>query len=83
MNIISITNRILVLTLYIKCLLIQGEAFHVSDFGAYSNDDIDDSKSIQLTINTAISSGLNSTAVFGYGTYNLSSTVYVYITQLI
>jgi hypothetical protein len=61
----------------IKCLSIQGETFHIHvfNFGAYPNDNIDDTKAIQLAVNTAISSGLNSTIIFGYGTYNLSSTI--------
>jgi len=55
--------------------LIQGKTFHVSTFGAYSNDNIDDSNGIQAAINTAIHYGLNSTVIFGYGIYNLSSTI--------
>jgi hypothetical protein len=58
-----------------KCLSITGKIFYVSSFGAYPNDNIDDSKEIQLAVNTAIRSGLNSTISFGYGTYNLSATI--------
>jgi len=61
--------------LCINCLLIQGKIFHVSTFGAYSNDNIDDSNGIQLAINAAIYYGLNSTVIFGYGIYNLSDTI--------
>ncbi len=49
--------------------------FFVSDYGAYPNDHIDDSNAIQLAVNSAIDEGLNSTVIFGYGTYNLSSTI--------
>ncbi len=54
--------------------MIQGKTFYVSNFGAYSNDNIDDTKAIQLAIDTAINE-LNSTVIFGYGIYNLSSTI--------
>ena len=60
-----------------KSSLIQGENFYVSTFDAYPNDNIDDAMGIQLTINAAISFGLNSTVIFGYGVYNLSSTIYI------
>jgi hypothetical protein len=53
------------------------QTFHVFNFGAYPNDDIDDSKEIQLAINTAITSGFNRTVVFGVGTYHLSSTIFI------
>jgi len=70
-----ISRWFIVVALCIKCLSIQGETFHVSSFGAYPNDDIDDATAIQLAVNAAISNGLNSTVIFGYGTYNLSSTI--------
>jgi hypothetical protein len=72
-----ILNWLIFIALFIKCLSIQGEIFYVSNFGAYPNDNIDDSHGIQLAVNTAISSGLNSTVIFGSGTYNLSSTINV------
>ncbi len=58
-------------------MLIQGKTFYVSNFGAYPNDDIDDTREIQSAINTAINYGLNSTIVFGYGIYNLSAPITV------
>jgi hypothetical protein len=70
-----ISRWFIVVALCIKCLSIQGETFHVSSFGAYPNDDIDDATAIQLAVNASISNGLNSTVIFGYGTYNLSSTI--------
>jgi hypothetical protein len=69
------SNWLIIIVLLIKCLLIQGKTFHVSNFGAYPNDDIDDTREIQSAINTAINYGLNSTIVFGYGTYNLSAPI--------
>ena len=67
----------LFILLCIKCFVIQGELFYASTFGAYPNDNIDDAKGIQLAVDTAIKSGLNSTVVFGYGIYNFSSTVVI------
>ena len=66
---------VIVLFLCLKFLVIRGEIFHVETFGAVANDSIDDTKAIQLAIYSAISSGLRSTVVFGYGTYNLSSAI--------
>jgi len=60
-----------------KYRYIVGGIFLVSNYGAYPNDNIDDSHGIQLAINTAIDSRLNSTVIFGYGTYNLSSTIFI------
>ncbi len=59
----------------IECFSIQREMFHVSKFGAYPNDNIDDSIAIQSAVNAAISIRLNSTVIFGYGIYNLFSTI--------
>jgi hypothetical protein len=75
MKIVLISNWFIFIVLCIKCLLIQGKTFYISTFGAYPNDNIDDSNGIQLAINTSINYGLNSTVIFGYGTYNLSSTI--------
>jgi hypothetical protein len=52
-----------------------GTMFPVSKYGAYPNDNIDDSNAIQLTIDAAVRYGLSSTIIFGVGIYNLSSTV--------
>ena len=58
-----------------KCISVTGKTFYVSDFGAYPNDNIDDTKAIQLAVNAAINSGLKTTIAFGSGTYNLSTTI--------
>ena len=58
-----------------RCSLINGGKFRVSDFGANPNDNIDDSAAIQSAVKTAIDSKFDSTIIFGYGIYNLSSTV--------
>jgi hypothetical protein len=71
----SIYHWFLAAILCITCVSIQGEIFHVSKFGAYPNDNIDDSIGIQSAVNAAISSRLNSTVIFGDGIYNLSSTI--------
>lgn len=44
----------------------------VDDYGAYPNDNLDDTHAIQSAINHA---RLNSVVTFGFGTYNLSSAV--------
>lgn len=53
----------------------SGSTFFVSNYGAYPNDNLDDTHQIQLAINDAIKSGLTSTIVFGFGIYNLSSAI--------
>jgi hypothetical protein len=60
-----------------KYLLIDGKTFYVSHFGAYSNDNIDDTEAIQSTVNAAINYRSKSIVIFGYGIYNLSSTISV------
>ncbi len=56
---------------------IRGKFFFVSDYGAYPDDDIDDTNAIQLAINQAINYGLDSEIVFGYGIYAISSTILI------
>ncbi len=75
MKMVLIFRWFILIVLCIKCLLIEGKTFYVSTFGAYPNDNIDDSNEIQLTIDTAIRYRLNSTVIFGYGIYNISSTI--------
>ena len=55
----------------------EGRTFHVSDYGAYPDDNLDDSNGIQLAINEAINSGLVSDIVFGNGIYAISSTIVI------
>ena len=65
-------------TIYIgTCLSLTETIFHVSNFGAYPNDNIDDTKAIQTVVREAIQSGLKTTIAFGVGTYNLSSTIVI------
>jgi hypothetical protein len=70
-----INGWFILVILSMKCLYIIGAIFPVSKYGAYPNDNIDDSNAIQLTIDAAISYGLNNTVIFGAGIYNLSSTI--------
>ncbi len=56
---------------------IEGRTFFVSDYGAYPDDNLDDTKEIQLAINEAIHSGSVSDIVFGYGIYAISSTIII------
>lgn len=69
-----------VLFIYIWALSssVDGSIFHVSNFGAYSNDTIDDTKAIQSAVDTAISHGVNNTIILGNGTYYLLSTIEIY-----
>jgi hypothetical protein len=56
----------------------RGKTFLVSDYGAYPDDDLDDTIAIQATINDAINSGLMSDIVFGFGIYAISSSISIY-----
>jgi len=75
MKIMFIFNWLTIVVLFGKYLLIQGEIFHVANYGAYPDDNIDDTKEIQYAVGAAIRSGLNDTVIFGYGFYNISSTI--------
>jgi hypothetical protein len=63
--------------LSIQYLSIRGLRFSVSNYGAYPNDNLDDTNGIQLAINEAIRSGSDNDIVFGFGTYNLSSAIII------
>jgi hypothetical protein len=54
---------------------IEGNIFHVSTYGAYPDDKIDDTNAIQTTIDMAIKYGSNSVVIFGSGTYTLSAVI--------
>jgi hypothetical protein len=54
---------------------IGGKMFFVSDYGAYPDDDLDDTNGIQSAITDAIKYGLDSEVDFGYGIYAISSTI--------
>jgi hypothetical protein len=56
----------------------EGKTFFVSDYGAYPDDNLDDTNEIQLAINQAINYGFVSDVVFGYGIYAISSTISIY-----
>ena len=70
----------LILTLAVtSCSYATSSTVFVSDYGAYPDDNIDDTAGIQLAVDAAISSGVKSTVVFGLGTYNLSSAIQLYL----
>jgi hypothetical protein len=54
---------------------VKGLNFSVSTYGAYPDDNIDDTDAIQLTIDMAIKHGSNDIVIFGSGTYTLSSVI--------
>ena len=55
----------------------EAKKFHVAHYGAYPNDNLDDTHAIQLAINEAIRSGLSAEIDFGYGIYAISSTIVI------
>jgi len=61
--------------LYIHFICVSSRTIFVSEYGAYPNDGIDDTKAIQSAIDAAIQSTLTTTINFGSGIYNLSSTI--------
>ena len=72
-------NRcVLFIYIWILSSSVDGGIFHVSSFGAYSNDKINDTEAIQLAVNRAISHGVNNTIILGNGTYYLLSTIEIY-----
>lgn len=64
--------------IFINYFQAKGEVFFVSDYGAYPNDNLDDTDAIQLAINQAINNGFNNEIIFGFGIYNLSSAILLY-----
>jgi hypothetical protein len=57
---------------------VEGRTFFVSDYGAYPDDNLDDSNAIQSAINEAINYGSVSDIVFGNGIYSISSTILIF-----
>ena len=70
-----ILSGLVLMVLCMKCSSIKEELLHVSTFGAYPNDNIDDAQAIQVAVNAAVKSEVHTTVVFGYGIYNLSSAI--------
>ena len=69
--------------LSMKYQSIQGKTFFVGDYGAYPDDDLDDTVGIQSAIDDAIKYGFTSEIDFGYGIYAISSTISIsYATNL-
>ena len=64
--------------LSMKYQSIRGKIFFVFDYGAYPDDDLDDTIGIQSAINDAITYGLTSEIDFGYGNYIVSSTISIF-----
>jgi hypothetical protein len=56
---------------------IEGKTFHVNDFGANPNDDLDDRDAIQLTIDHANVHGAGNDIVFGDGIYSISAVIFI------
>jgi hypothetical protein len=73
----SISYYFLSILLLNKYSNVIGLIYSVSQYGSYPNDNLDDTKGIQLAVNEAINSGLNNSIIFGYGIYNLSSEIMI------
>ena len=56
-------------------ILSHSSVIFVSNYGAYPDDKLDDTKEIQLAVNTGISLDGETTIVFGLGVYNLSASI--------
>jgi hypothetical protein len=74
---IPVRRLSVIIILCVQCVLSSGKIFHVSDYGAYPNDSIDDTKGIQAAVDAAINYRFTTTISFGSGTYNLSSTIFI------
>jgi len=57
---------------------VAGEIFFISDYGAYPDDNHNNTNGIQLAIHQAINHDLNNEIIFGVGIYNISSTIFIY-----
>ncbi len=68
----------ILMILSMEYLSTRGKTFWVSDYGAYPDDDLDDTIAIQSAINDAIDYKLMSDIVFGYGIYAISSSISIY-----
>ena len=66
------------LTVSIEYSLSEQKSFFVSNYGAYPNDNLDDTDAIQLAINEASNYEFVSDIIFGYGIYSISSTISIH-----
>lgn len=57
--------------------IVESRIFFVSDYGAYGNDDYDDTKAIQAAIDDAIHINVTSEIDFGDGIYKISSPIII------
>jgi hypothetical protein len=62
----------------IQIFYLEGRTYNVSTYGAYPNDNNDDSSAVQHAINAAISNGANNYVQFQAGTYDFTSTINIY-----
>ncbi|CAF1452004.1 unnamed protein product [Rotaria magnacalcarata] len=62
----------------IQCSYMLGAIFSVVTYGAYPNDNIDDTDAVKLAINKAIEAGQNNIVLFQSGTYNFKSVIGIY-----
>jgi hypothetical protein len=62
----------------IEYSFINGATYSVWNYGAYPSDNIDDTSAVQAAISAAITNGPNNIVMFQNGTYNFTSSVYIY-----
>jgi hypothetical protein len=62
----------------IQIFYLEGRTYNVSTYGAYPNDNNDDSSAVQHAINAAISNGANNYVQFQAGTYDFTSIINIY-----
>ncbi|CAF1469478.1 unnamed protein product [Rotaria sp. Silwood1] len=64
--------------IFIQWSCIAGAMFSVFTYGAFPDDNIDDTSAVQSAINNAIANGTNNIVVFQSGTYNFTSPISIY-----
>ena len=63
------------LTISIQCSYVLGTTFSIFTFGAFPNDNTDDTSAVQRAVNKAIEVGSSNAIKFQSGTYNFKSAI--------
>jgi len=78
MNMGHLYGYYIIFIVLIPFLGVEGLTYSVSTYGAYPNDNIDDTSATANAIYAATASGSNNVVLFQSGTYDFSSTIYIY-----
>lgn len=78
MNMGFIHGCYIIFIVSIQVSYLEGRVYNVSTYGAYPNDNNDDSSAVQSAINAAIWNGANNYVQFQAGTYDFTSTINIY-----